>query len=69
MMRGCGTWSAYVELVPDGRRFSSRWDQPRIDNMMVGDMITDSHAATYQVLFCERQTLNNSIAVVCRPVE
>lgn len=31
-----------------------------------GDTITDSHGAGYQVLFYERQTLNDTLAVVCR---
>jgi hypothetical protein len=37
--------------------------------LAVGDIITDSHSVTYQVLFCERQTLNNTVAVVCRHLE
>jgi hypothetical protein len=32
-----------------------------------GDSITDSNAITYLVVFVERQTLNNTVAVVCRP--
>jgi hypothetical protein len=38
-------------------------------NMMSGDTLTDSNAVTHQVVFVERQTLNNSVAVVTRPVE
>lgn len=32
-----------------------------------GDSISDSSTQMYVVLFVERQTLNNSIAAVCRP--
>jgi hypothetical protein len=32
-----------------------------------GDVITDANSVTYQVLVYERQTLNNTVAVVCRP--
>ncbi len=32
-----------------------------------GDIVTDANSVTYQVLFYERQTLNNTVAVVCRP--
>jgi hypothetical protein len=35
----------------------------------LGDVITDSHAVTYQVLIYERQTLNNTLVVVCRHSE
>jgi hypothetical protein len=31
-----------------------------------GDQITDAHGVTYEVLVYERQTLNNTVAVVCR---
>jgi hypothetical protein len=34
-----------------------------------GDTITDAHGVMYQALFVERQTLNNTIAVVCRHSE
>jgi hypothetical protein len=32
-----------------------------------GDTITDANAISYLVVFVERQTMNNTIAVVCRP--
>jgi hypothetical protein len=32
-----------------------------------GDTITDANSDTYQVLFVERQTLNNTVLAVCRP--
>jgi hypothetical protein len=36
---------------------------------VAGDVIPDSQGVIYQVVFCERQTLNNTIAVVCRQSE
>jgi hypothetical protein len=36
--------------------------------LAAGDTITDANSKSYDVLFVERQTLNNTIAVVCRPV-
>ena len=35
--------------------------------LSAGDTITDSASKTHQVLFVERQTLNNTVAAVCRP--
>jgi len=35
--------------------------------LVAGDTLTDAATQTYQVLFVERQTLNNTVAVVCRP--
>ena len=37
--------------------------------LTIVDMITDGHGVTYEVLFWERQTLNNTIAVVGRHSE
>jgi hypothetical protein len=36
-------------------------------SLTAGDTLTDSQSVTYAVLFVERQTLNNSVALVCRP--
>ena len=36
--------------------------------LAAGDTITDAGSKSYQVLFVERQTLKNTIAVVCRPL-
>jgi hypothetical protein len=36
--------------------------------LAAGDTITDAGSQTYQVLFVERQALENTVAVVCRPV-
>jgi hypothetical protein len=35
--------------------------------LAAGDTITDAASDTYQVLFIERQTLNNTALAVCRP--
>jgi hypothetical protein len=37
--------------------------------LAAGDSIVDGLDVTYSVLFVERQTLNNTVAVVCRPPE
>src|SRR4051812_32966506 len=34
-----------------------------------GDQITDAHGVAYNVLVYERQTLNNTVAVVCRHLD
>jgi len=36
--------------------------------LAASDSMTDADGATYSVLFVERQTLESTIAVVCRPV-
>jgi hypothetical protein len=36
-------------------------------SLMGGDALTDSNGVTYAVLFVEHQTLENTVAVVCRP--
>jgi hypothetical protein len=35
--------------------------------LAAGDTITDAGSNVHQVLFVERQTLNNTVAAVCRP--
>ena len=35
--------------------------------LAAGDELTDANGVTYLVLFFERQSLNNAVAVVCRP--
>jgi hypothetical protein len=35
--------------------------------LAAGDTVTDALSNDYEVLFVERQTLNNSAVVVCRP--
>jgi hypothetical protein len=36
--------------------------------LAAGDTVTDADANLYQVLFIERQALNNTALAVCRPV-
>jgi hypothetical protein len=35
--------------------------------LMAGDTLTDAESVMHEVLFVERQTLKNTVAVVCRP--
>jgi hypothetical protein len=35
--------------------------------LAAGDTITDAESDSHQVLFVERQTLENTVAAVCRP--
>jgi hypothetical protein len=35
--------------------------------LAAGDTIIDANSVSYQVLFVERQSLKNTVAVVCRP--
>ena len=36
--------------------------------LAAGDTITDANSNDYHVLFIERQSLNNTVLAVCRPV-
>jgi hypothetical protein len=36
-------------------------------DLAAGDSLTDADSLTYVVIFIERQTLDNTVAVVCRP--
>ena len=56
----------YVELVPTDTVFHLDGTNLAPAVLAAGDIITDAQSVTYQVLFCERQTLNNTIAIVCR---
>jgi hypothetical protein len=38
-----------------------------VTTLVAGDVITDASSETYDVLFVERQTLNNTVLAVCRP--
>src|SRR3954468_2985169 len=57
----------YIDLFPTDVVFHLDGTILASKTLLGGDIITDVHGATYRVLFCERQTLNNTIAVVCRP--
>jgi hypothetical protein len=59
----------YVELDQTDVVFHLDGTNLASKTLLAGDVITDSHGVTYQVLFLERQTLNNTIAVVCRHSE
>jgi hypothetical protein len=59
----------YVQLLQTDVVFHLDGTNLAAKTLAVGDTITDSHGVTYQVLFCEPQTLNNTIAVVCRHSE
>jgi len=56
----------YIELVSTDVVFHLDGTNLASKILAVGDIITDAQSRTYQVLFCERQTLNNSIVVVAR---
>ena len=59
----------YVTLFPTDVVFHLDGTNLAAKTLAAGDSITDAHSVTYQVLFCERQTLNNTVAVVCRHAE
>ena len=56
----------YVDLIPTDVVFHLDGTNLASKILGVGDIITDSQSVTYQVLVYERQTLNNTVAVVCR---
>jgi hypothetical protein len=56
----------YVDLNPTDIVFHLDGTSLASSILTAGDLITDAQSMTYQVLFFERQTLNNTIAVVCR---
>jgi hypothetical protein len=57
----------YIELLPTDVVFHLDADPLASTNLAAGDTITDASSVSYLVLFVELQTLNNSVAVVCRP--
>ena len=59
----------YIELNPTDVVFHLEGTSLGANILTAGDIITDAHSLTYQVLFFERQTLNNTIALVCRQPE
>lgn len=58
----------YVDLLPTDTIFHLEGSHFANMTLMAGDVVTDGNSVTYQVLFCERQTLNNTVVVVCRPM-
>jgi hypothetical protein len=59
----------FVELYPSDTVFHLDGTNLAPKVLMAGDTITDVGSLTYQVLFYERQTLNNTVVVVCRHSE
>jgi hypothetical protein len=57
----------YVDLAPTDVVFHLKGAPLASTSLMAGDYITDSHGVSSMVLFVERQTLNNTVAAVCRP--
>jgi hypothetical protein len=59
----------YVDLLPTDVVFQLDGTNVAPKILGLSDTITDVGGVTYQVLFYERQTLNNTVAVVCRHSE
>jgi len=57
----------YVELFPTDVVFHLDGTDLASTHLMAGDTLSDAQSVTHQVLFVERQTLNNTVVVVCRP--
>ena len=56
----------YVDLFPTDVVFHLDGTNVAPKILGPGDVIIDAHGVTYDVLVYERQTLNNTVAVVCR---
>jgi hypothetical protein len=59
----------YVDLFPTDVVFHLDGANVASKILGTGDVITDAHGVTYNVLVYERQTLNNTVAVVCRHLD
>jgi len=57
----------YVELFATDVVFHLDGAPLAATALMAGDSISDAGSTTYLVVFVERQTLNNTVAAVCRP--
>lgn len=57
----------YVDLEPTDVVFHLDAAPLAATMLLAGDTLTDAAAKTYIVLFVERQSFNNTVAVVCRP--
>ena len=57
----------YIQLQPTDAIFHLDGTPLAAANLAAGDTLTDAGSVTYQVLFVERQTLEGTVAVVCRP--
>jgi hypothetical protein len=56
----------YIELQATDVVFHLDAEPLANSPLNAGDTLTDSQSVVYAVLFVERQTLNNTIALVCR---
>ncbi len=59
----------YVELEPTDVVFYLEGTNLASTALGLDDVITDAGSVVYQVVFYERQTLNNTVAVVCRKLD
>ena len=66
MQSGMRNVERFVDLFPTDVVFHLDGTNVAPKVLGPGDTITDVHGTTYQVLVYERQTLNNTVAVVCR---
>ena len=57
----------YIELEPTDVVFHLDAAPLSATALAAGDTLTDDLNTTYSVLFVERQTLDHSVAAVCRP--
>jgi hypothetical protein len=57
----------YIELFANDVVFHLEGTILGSVNLASGDAVTDSNAVTHAVLFVERQTLDKTVVVVCRP--
>jgi hypothetical protein len=57
----------YIELAPTDVVFHLDNGPLASATLKAGDTLTDAGSITYEVLFVERQSLKNTVAVVCRP--
>lgn len=57
----------YVELMATDVVFQLDAAPLASTTIAAGDSLSDGNSVTYLVVFVERQSLNNMIAVVCRP--
>jgi hypothetical protein len=57
----------YIELQATDVVFHLDAEPLANESLNAGDTLTDAQSVIYAVLFVERQTLNNTVALVCRP--
>jgi hypothetical protein len=57
----------YIELQATDVVFHLKAEPLVSSTLAAGDTLTDAQSVIYAVLFVEQQTLENTVAVVCRP--